>query len=504
MAQIKKHKILGQVFTPKWIVSKILDYVGYAGKDLIGKYICEPACGDGVFLKEIVTRYVVVAKNNGINELEIIEHLETFIVGIEIDNEAYFSCLNNLNKLVSELLETDTKVNWRIYKGNTLYLHQEFKNYFDFVVGNPPYIRIHHLDIQTRAFLKRTFQFSVGTIDMYISFFEMAFLMTKSTGKIGYITPNSFLHNASYKAFRFFLQHRKQLKILVDFKSNKVFQGFSTYTAISIFDKGYTNDFFRYKELENGEIIEVNKIYFDRLSCQKWNISASKHEEFLNNLFQDKNTPLKDLFDIQYGFATLRDKIFISKTIKQVSDDIVLFNNYLIEKDILKKIVKGSRYKGKPEEIEHILFPYIYNGKKHKVIEEEYLRKQFPLAYAYLLSYKEELEERDLDKGATWYEFGRSQGVQTIHQEKIIINTLVNGEINFHKIDKDTMLYSGIFITKKSKNTPWNLIENVLSSEDFYKYIRITGKDFSGGYKSISTKYLKEYRINYQNHEALF
>ena len=31
----------------------------------------------------------------------------------------------------------------------------------------------------------------------------------------------------------------------------------------------------------------------------------------------------------------------------------------------------------------------------------------------------------------------------------------------------------------------------MLSSEEFYKFIMITGKDFSGGYKSITSKQIK-------------
>ena len=65
-------------------------------------------------------------------------------------------------------------------------------------------------------------------------------------------------------------------------------------------------------------------------------------------------------------------------------------------------------------------------------------------------------------------------------------------------------MYSGIFIIKNNEFSEWEIIENVLSSEEFYKYIRITGKDFSGGYKSINTKQIKEYKINIKNPQLLF
>lgn len=55
---MSKHKTLGQVFTPTWIVSEILNLVGYNDDNILDKYILEPSCGDGVFLMEIVERYV--------------------------------------------------------------------------------------------------------------------------------------------------------------------------------------------------------------------------------------------------------------------------------------------------------------------------------------------------------------------------------------------------------------------------------------------------------------
>jgi hypothetical protein len=40
---MKKHKILGQVFTPKWIVNEILDSLEYNNENILDKYILEPS-----------------------------------------------------------------------------------------------------------------------------------------------------------------------------------------------------------------------------------------------------------------------------------------------------------------------------------------------------------------------------------------------------------------------------------------------------------------------------
>lgn len=500
---MEKHKKLGQVFTPTWIVNEILDLVGYNNDNILDKYILEPSCGDGIFLTEIVCRYIDICLKKGIDTNQIIERLEKYIYAVELDKDEFEKSIQNLDSLVKTKLSIDVKIDWKIYNQNTLDFFKNYLSFFDFVVGNPPYIRIHNLDTRTRNILKQDFMFSKGTIDIYLSFFEMGFRMLNKAGFLGYITPNSYLHNSSYKLFREYLKNEKIMKTLIDFKANKVFKGFSTYTAITIINKNYCDNHFEYKELINKKIKSVNRVNFDSLNKNDWSFSNTTDEDFLTNLNKDRNCSIKDFFDVQYGFATLRDKIFISKT-ENYNDELVYFNGSLIEKSILKTVIKGSRFKGKINTNEVILFPYELENNRYRAITEEKLKVKYPNAFNYLLENKEELEKRDLDKGALWYEFGRSQGVQSIHKEKIVLSTLVNGQIDFYKVPKDVMMYSGLFIIKNKEFSDWTLIENTLKSDEFYKYIRLTGKDFSGGYKSITSKQIKEFKVKAHNPQKLF
>jgi adenine-specific DNA-methyltransferase len=500
---MRKHKTLGQVYTPNWIINEILDLVCYNDEQILDRYILEPSCGDGAFLLEIVRRYINICLEKNIEISEIKERLEKYIVGVEIDEVEYCKTIYNLNQFVKEKLNICDNLDWNIHNLNTFDFYKKYVNYFDFIVGNPPYIRIHNLDSQTRQILKQDFLFSEGTIDIYLSFFEMSFKMLKKDGFIGFITPNSYLHNSSYNLFREYLKNEKIVKILIDFKANKVFKGFSTYTAITIINKNHDRNYFEYKELINDKIEFINKINFEGVNKNDWSFTNEKDEDFLAQLEIGTNCSIKDFFDVQYGFATLRDKIFISKVINY-DDELVYFNGSLIEKNILRKVVKGSKYKGNINENERILFPYELENKRYRAISEEKLISQYPNAYNYLLKNRVELESRDLDKGAIWYEFGRSQGVQSIHNEKIVLSTLVNGQIDYYKVPEDVLMYSGLFIIKNKEYSDWSIIENTLKSEAFYKYIRLTGKDFSGGYKSVTSKQIKEFKIKAYNPQSLF
>ena len=492
-----KHKTLGQVYTPQWIVEEILKEVDYSGKKILDKKIIDPACGDGIFLINIVETIIKesLKENKNINEIKQI--LENNVYGIEIDKNEYIKCIDNLNNFVKKKLKKDNlNINWKIYNDNALIKYKDFLNYFDYVIGNPPYIRIHNLDKKTREIIKNEFCFNQGTLDIYLSFFELGFKILNKNGLLGYITPNSFLRNSSYKTFRKFLKDKKAIKVLIDFKSHKIFKDFSTYTAITVIDfNNIYKETFEYKELINNKIQKVNEIKFDELDDKSWSFSSKKEMDFLKNLYKNTIYKVSDFFEVQYGFATLRDKIFISD-IKDEKNNLVLFNNHWIEKDILKKIVKGSTYKGRKSEIKYIIFPYIKKDSRLIPIPEEDLKKNFPKTFEYLSLHKEELLKRDIDKNANWYEFGRSQGIQTCNNEKIVVGNLVKEKVNFHLLEKDIYVYSGIFITKKSPEYDWDIIINILKSEEFKKYIFIKGKDFSGGYKSITTKLIKDFPIN--------
>lgn len=96
-----------------------------------------------------------------------------------------------------------------------------------------------------------------------------------------------------------------------------------------------------------------------------------------------------------------------------------------------------------------------------------------------------------MEKNSLWYAYGRSQGIQTIHTNKIVINPLIKDKIDYYNVSEDVLVYSGLFIVNKTDLK----IDDILKSQSFLKYILLTGKDFSGGYKSITPKQIKSFRF---------
>ena len=138
------------------------------------------------------------------NNNQIREVIKENVYGIEKDKELYNTTIVYLNSFLKEnsIEEIDWKNN--LVNGDALIEYKRFENQFDFCVGNPPYLRVHNLSSDMRKLIS-SFTFSSGMFDLYITFYEIGLKLLKDNGKLGYITPNSFMKNSSQKTFRKYL-----------------------------------------------------------------------------------------------------------------------------------------------------------------------------------------------------------------------------------------------------------------------------------------------------------
>ena len=287
-------KNLGQVFTPKWVVEMMISDIKFENENIL-----EPSCGDGAFLKEIV-KYIL---NLDISNEEKKSILENQIEAFEIDTNIYNLCIENLNTLAAQY--GISNVNWNIHNEDTLKYDFKDKKY-TYIIGNPPYIRLHNLDKEYRTFLKNNFRFCKGTTDIYVAFFEKCLNLLTKNGSLIFITPNSFLRNVGFNEFRKHIYNINLLKELKDFKSSKVFTA-ATYCAIMTLGKKEEKTF-EYKEYNNEKCLLKETKTIEVLNTEKWILSSSENETFLNEI---KDIPQFNI-NVQYGIATLRDKIYIT------------------------------------------------------------------------------------------------------------------------------------------------------------------------------------------------
>jgi len=111
---------------------------------------------------------------------------------------------------------------------------------FDFVVGNPPYVRVQILDVKTREYLKKEYKTTIGKFDIYIPFIERGIDWLKENSKLGYINPNLFLNREYGKELRRILLESTILQI-IDFGDSGVFKDVTNYPCILVIQKRKSN-----------------------------------------------------------------------------------------------------------------------------------------------------------------------------------------------------------------------------------------------------------------------
>lgn len=466
-SDMKIEKLNGKFYTPQFMVNNILDLCGYYGDNILKKHVMENSCGDGAFLTEIVDRYCKACVSMGMSVLSISEDLSMYIHGIEIDECECNKCIKNVSNIA--LQYGVENVAWDIICADTLSI-QKYNKKMDFVIGNPPYVRVHNLG-NTFNEIKRFSFAQNGMTDLFIVFYEIGLNMLNETGILGYITPSSFFNSIAGSYMRQYFIDNNYLDAIVDLKHYQAFDC-TTYTTVVILKKDKNNNKMNYYQFD-----EKNQIpYFvENLSPNDYYISGnfyfSKKENLnlLKKIFFNKK---HCCISVKNGYATLCDSVFIN--------EFDFSSNYIIP---VIKASKGIKKK--------IIYPYTTNGL---LVSEKEISGD-TLLYNYLLDNKEKLLKRSSEKNNElyWYAFGRSQAINDTFKDKIAINTLIRDEndLKIIKAPAGTGVYSGLYLV--GDGLKFEKIEKMLNSKEFAVYVSLLSKYKSGGYYTFSSKDIKAY-----------
>lgn len=484
-----KEKLKGIVYTPKFIVKKILDDLNFKNKNILKKTILDPACGDGRFLIAVAKRIIKFSTTENIKE-----NLEK-IYGWDIDAQAINECINKLNDLIKDYNVT---INWNVKFCNSIEKLQKYNLFqqemqkFDYIVGNPPYIRIQHLEEEQRKYIQSNYTFCQnGSTDIYIAFFELCYNLLSDTGICGLITPNTYFYTETAKFLRENFVRNKCIKQITNYADIQLFKDATTYSAITIFNK-QKNGKFLYQRAINKEKFKEKEIKLSELENEKfWQLTTE-------NKINGNGKKLKDICNIHVGITTLSDKSFIFPI--EIIDDIHAFahtklkGKIKLERRILKPIVKGSTLKNSKDPIkEYVLFPFKKVNGKHRILSEVELKENLPFAYNYLLSIKDELAKRDNGKPVNpWYNFGRTQSLDTSFGKKIIFSPMNKKPKFILYENEESTLYSGYCIKYSGD---YNYLLKQLNSDRMQKFIEMSSRDFRGGWKAYNKKIIEEFII---------
>jgi adenine-specific DNA-methyltransferase len=186
----------GAVFTRRWVVELILDLVGYtADRDLARLTAVEPACGSGAFLVPMVERLQTSANQHGrdlTQAYDAILALDVLQSNVATSRAAIESALTagGLDAPSSAALAAI----W-VHHGDFL-LQPPPDGTVDYVVGNPPYIRLEAVPRARSDAYRRACMTMGGRADVYIGFYEHGLLALRDGGALGFICADRWMRNA--------------------------------------------------------------------------------------------------------------------------------------------------------------------------------------------------------------------------------------------------------------------------------------------------------------------
>jgi adenine-specific DNA-methyltransferase len=342
----------------------------------------------------------------------------------------------------------------------------------DYVVGNPPYVRVHNLEDSYDEV--KSFVFAQdGMTDLYLVFYELGLRMLNKKGKLCYITPSSWLSSVAGSKMRNYITIRKNLKELIDLEHFQAFKGATTYTMIALFDKTYCDDKIHYY-VYSSKMKE--KTYVDTLKHKEINIDGKfylANKDALKVLKEIKTINVPATVKVKNGFATLADKIFITDyPYKKMSIRIL-------------KASTGEWHDG--------FFPYDENGKpvaKEEIFSDSDISQYLNKNKSKLLKAQSE------EQNPNWYLYGRAQAINDVYSNKYAIGNIIKNKntIKLEAVPVGSGVYSGLYILT---DLPYDTIAAIINTDEFTNYIAMLKNYKSGGYYTYSSKDLEQY-INFK------
>lgn len=229
----------GEVFTRRWVVEFILDLVGYTAlEDLSRKSILEPSCGTGAFLLPVVERLIVSAKRYGRDLGSLGPAIRAYDLSEANAKVARKSVALMLEEAgAGEGIASELASEW-IATGDFL-LSALDRNGADYVVGNPPYIRLEGVAPATMEEYRQRYPTMRGRSDIYVGFVERGLTLLRPGGSLSFICSDRWMRNQYGSRLRDFVSRRFAVDAVITMHDVSAFEDeVSAYPAVVVFRNG--------------------------------------------------------------------------------------------------------------------------------------------------------------------------------------------------------------------------------------------------------------------------
>ena len=353
------------------------------------------------------------------------------------------------------------------------------KNYmeYDYVVGNPPYVRIQNLPDQQKEMMDKLYDSTTGNYDSYCPFYERGLdWLRKGSGKLGFITPNQFMVTDYGEGLRRVILQESRIEEVYDFRDSGVFEDATNYPAIVILEDESDEAARKDNDIRSVRVKadtdeegdrELDEVIIESVRDHRgepgysdkfidvfdypqgklsgsgyWAMMPPEELHVFEKLESNSTGNFGDITDAIFaGTQTSANKIYLVTPVNadriepdEGGDTVRVVptggnQEFEIETDLLCPWLKGKdieRWRGEWSGL-HVILPHYVeedgDGPTTKAYNSEYLRENLPLTWQYFEAHRDTLEGREsgrMEGRKDWYAFIYPKSHERFEKPKII------------------------------------------------------------------------------------
>ncbi|MGC4098965.1 MAG: Eco57I restriction-modification methylase domain-containing protein [Nitrospira sp.] len=318
--------------------------------------------------------------------------------------------------------------------------------HFDIVVSNPPYVKTEEMKGKIPnelEYYKEKYNTPYKQFDKYFVFIERAISKMGVDAWIGMVVPNKWITIEAGRNLRELLASHGLVAEIVDFGNELLFEGKSTYVCLLVlsnterpsFQYRHVNNYQNWLTSPSERRVLLPSTMLQNFGANPWVLPANELEaEVLLKLYTN-SIRLGDIATVINGIQTSAEDIFsIENWIEE--NGVLHFDrggqSWQVEKVITKPYLMDSTSRVwsylpiVPDA--RVIFPYEYGSTgKAVLIPPDRFSVEYPLAWKYLNSFHQRLNERDVSPPSgpgEFYSYGRHQALSSAFEQPKIIYTV--------------------------------------------------------------------------------
>ncbi len=487
----------GVVFTKRWVVELLLDLCGYSSAtNLVDALAVEPSAGDGAFLGPMVERLVESCRNHGRPLSECRNSLIAYELNEESATRARTVAESTLiSRGVRRPLAKQLAEAWVLSRD---YLFDASDRQADFIIGNPPYVRLEDIPEETASVYRNAYPTMRGRADLYVAFFEAALRQLKTGGVCAFICADRWMRNQYGAELRQLITSAYSVDILLSMHNANAFDDeVDAYPAITVIRHTKQQSTVVASADQKAESIEPGQLATilqtedrDKLphgihravvktwfkGTDPWPCHSPEQLALLRRL-EDQYQPLEMNAKVGIGVATGNDHVYITTDADLVESSRLL--KLALAKDLADGTVQWSGH--------YLVNPWNHDGLVNL--------KTYPKLRAYYEQHATDLKKRHTaEKSADkWYKTIDRVNHALTSTHKLYIPDIKN--MLEPVLDRgETYPHHNLYFIQSDE---WDLevLGGLLLSKVGQFFIESYGVRMRGGYLRFQAQYLRRIRV---------